>query len=433
MTQTPNHHPANPTVELIPLHGAIAAKQPVTLDVLVRVTPPAVELTSDRTPLNLSLVIDRSGSMRGQKMDYARKAACFAVENLLPCDRISVVLFDDRIDTLVPSTLATDKQTILRKIRQVHSRGSTALHGGWLAGGTQVSQYLNHDQLNRVILLSDGLANVGETRPDAIADDVHGLAQRGVGTTALGIGDNYSEDLMEAIARSGDGNFFHIDSPDQLPDIFETELSGLSATLGQRVSLGLKPQSGVRVMDVLNDFELTNTRRHKLPNLMVGAPINVVVRLQIPAMEQACQVLNLRLAWDDPHQADRQVLRAGLTLPVVPPEQLSDFPANAAVQEQVALLMGARARREAMQFADAGDYEAARSSIRQTRRRIAEAPQSPLMVEEQELLENLEADYEMGNVARARKMAASQAFNLSRSGRSNPRRKMSEHRNSTEK
>ena len=80
--------PALPTVELIPLHGAIVTQQPMTLDVLVRITPPAVTLKADRVPLNLSLTIDRSGSMQGQKMHYAREAARFAVENLLPCDRI---------------------------------------------------------------------------------------------------------------------------------------------------------------------------------------------------------------------------------------------------------------------------------------------------------------------------------------------------------
>ncbi|MGB5971807.1 MAG: VWA domain-containing protein [Nodosilinea sp.] len=138
----------------------------------MRITPPAVTLATTRAPLNLSLVLDRSGSMRGQKMSYARQAACFAIENLLPCDRISVVLFDDRIETLVPSTLATDKNALLEKVRHVHSRGSTALHAGWV-GGVQASQYLNPDQLNRVVVLSDGLANVGESRPDAIANDVH--------------------------------------------------------------------------------------------------------------------------------------------------------------------------------------------------------------------------------------------------------------------
>ena len=185
--------PLLPTLDLIPLHGAIVAQQPLTLDVLVRITPPPVTLAADRLPLNLSLVIDRSGSMRGQKMHYARQAARLAVENLLPCDRLSVVLFDDRIETLVPSTLATDKATLLEKLRHVHSRGSTNLHAGWVEGGMQVSQYLNPDQLNRVIVLSDGLANQGETRLDAIATDVQGLAQRGVSTSTLGIGDDYRD------------------------------------------------------------------------------------------------------------------------------------------------------------------------------------------------------------------------------------------------
>jgi Ca-activated chloride channel family protein len=416
--------PALPTLDLIPLYGAMVTQQPMTLDVLVRITPPDIALSGDRVPLNLSLAIDRSGSMRGQKMHYAREAARFAVENLLPCDRISVVLFDDRIETLVPSTLATDKNTLLEQLRHVHSRGSTALHAGWVEGGVQVSQYLNPNQLNRVIVLSDGLANVGETRVDAIASDVHGLAQHGVSTTTLGIGDDYSEDLLAAMARSGDGNFFHIESAEQLPTIFETELSGLAATLGQRVSLGVKPSQGVTVMDVLNDFDMTDTRRYKLPNLTVGAPIQVVVRLQVPALSHSCELMQVRLAWDDPELKKRQALRAGLELPLVSPEQFSDFPANPAVQEQVALLMAARARREAIQFSDRGDYAAASTSLGQARMAMAAMAPSEALLEEQAILEDLEADYQSGNVTSARKKAFSQSFNLSRTGKSKPRRSM---------
>jgi Ca-activated chloride channel family protein len=268
---------------------------------------------------------------------------------------------------------------------------------------------------------------VGETRPDAIANDVHGLAQRGVSTTTLGMGDDYSEDLLAAMARSGDGNFFHIESPDQLPEIFETELSGLSATLGQRVSLGVEPQSGIKIMDVMNDLDQTNTKRYKLPNLVVGSPINVVVvRLQIPALSQSAELLKIRLAWDDSEQKGRQVLRAGLELPLVSAEQFSDFPANETVQEQVALLMAARAQREAIEFTDRGDYAAASASLQNARMAMACMAPSEALLEEQSILEDLETDYQSGRVTSARKKAFSQSYNLSRSGRSKPRRSMDE-------
>ncbi|RZM82644.1 vWA domain-containing protein [Leptolyngbya iicbica] len=415
-----------PTLELIPLHGAVVAQQPMTLDVLIRITPPTLPATTERAALNLSLVIDHSGSMNGPKIQQAREAACFAVENLLPSDRLSVVLFDDRITTLVPSTLATDKQALLAQIRQIRARGSTALHDGWVEGGTQVSQYLHPHQLNRVILFSDGQANVGETRPDAIANDVHGLAQRGVSTSTLGIGQGYNEDLLAAMAASGDGNFFHIESADQLADIFETELSGLAATVGQRVSLGIEPQNGIKVLDVLNDFELTNTQRYKLPNLAVGSPINVVVRLQIPALSQATELFTIRLAWDDRHQAGRQTLRAGLELPTVSPEQFSDFPADATVQQQVALLMAARARAEAIAFSDQGDLRNAEEILSTARIRFGGLPASPALAAEQAALQDLENDYAAGRSASARKKAVSQRFSLNRSGQSNPRRAMTD-------
>jgi Ca-activated chloride channel family protein len=421
MTQSTSQQPL---IELLPLHGAIVTQQPMTLDVLVRITPPQLPMTTERAALNLSLVIDRSGSMRGPKIQQACEAACFAVENLLPSDRLSVVLFDNQVTTLIPSTLATDKYALLAQIRKVRSGGSTALHAGWVEGGTQVSQYLHPNQLNRVILFSDGQANVGETRPDAIANDVHGLAQRSVSTSTLGIGQGYNEDLLAAMAASGDGNFFHIESADQLADIFETELSGLAATIGQRVSLGIEPQPGVKVLDVLNDFERTTTQRYKLPNLAVGSPINVVVRLQVPALPQAAELFTVRLAWDDRQQSERQTLRAGLELPTVSPEQFRDFPADETVQQQVALLMAARARAEAIAFSDQGDIFSAQATLSAARVACEGLTPAPALAAEQAALADLETDYASGRSANARKKAMSQRFSLNRSGQSNPRRSM---------
>jgi Ca-activated chloride channel homolog len=180
--------------------------------------------------------------MSGAKIEYARQAIAYAVQQLLPSDRLSLTLFDTNVETKIPSTLVTDKQKIL-DIRRIRTGSSTALYDGWVNGGNQVKNYLNPEHLNRVILLSDGLANVGETNPDAISTEVHNMMEKGITSSAFGVGDDYDEDMLEAMARSGDGNFFHIDSPDQLPEIFEVELQGLVASLGKSVKLTLLPMN----------------------------------------------------------------------------------------------------------------------------------------------------------------------------------------------
>ena len=405
---------SQPTISLIPMHGAIPSDRSITLDVLIKIQAPEVGQPSDRPPLNLGFVLDRSGSMQGRKIDYARQAVTFAVEQLLPSDRLSLTVFDSHVETPIPSTLATDKHHLLETIRRIRPGSSTALHAGWVNGGLQVSQYLNPEHLNRVILLSDGLANVGETNPDVIATDVHGLMQWGVTTTTLGVGADYDETLLEGMARSGDGNFFHIDSPDHLPEIFQTELQGLVGTVGQAVTLALTPLAETRMSDVLNDLEKTSDGRLKLPNLTIANPLYVVVRLQIPALTQGTAVLEVTLNWQAPGQTQGESLSQQLRLEVVAPEQMSDFPAHPEVQEQVALLMAARARQEAVGFADSGNYAGAAAVLRKSAVSLFQAPASPSIESELAAAQLLAGDFETGDKSLARKRAVHQAYHMSR-------------------
>ncbi len=348
-----------PQVVVIPARSAVCLDADVTLDVLVQITPSLPEVHFVRPPLNLALVLDRSGSMDGaRKMEYARRAAVFVVEQLLPTDRISVTIFDDHVETIVPATLAVNKRTIVDRINATVPYGSTDLHGGWRQGAAQAETGLVAGGINRVLLLSDGRANVGVTDPNTIAAEARGLTAHGVSTTTLGVGDDYNEDLMETLAKAGDGNYYFIETPSQLQDLFQTELHGLMATSGQKVSLGLEPGDGVKVVDVLNDFDTLANGRRQLPNLIAGMPIAVVVRLNVPARRMSGTLLNVRLAWDAPRGSERLVLRERLGgLPAVPMADWQALPIDPVVSEHQALLMAARAQREASRAHERGDLD----------------------------------------------------------------------------
>jgi Ca-activated chloride channel homolog len=398
-----------PQIELIPLHPVVCSDRPSTLDVIVRITPPARPVNPKRPPLNLGFVLDRSGSMHGDKISYARQAIVYAVQQLQTSDRLSVTIFDDQVETVIPSTPAIAKTQLIQTINQIHPGGSTALHAGWVQGGIQVSQHLRAEAMNRVILLSDGLANVGETNADVISSQVHGLVKRGVSTSTLGVGHDYDEDLLEAIARSGDGNYYYIASPTDLPTIFETELQGLVATVGHTVSLGIEPQAGVQRLDVFNDFDRNSYGRYQLPNLVQGNTLEVALRLKVPPMEGQGDLCFFRLAWNDPDQGDRQVMRVQLRLPAVPFATLSEFTPNPGVQSLIAQLLVARAKEEAADYTAQGDIVGTRAAL--SRARAA----APMMLAERaaaELtaLDELEADLDKGSNAIARKKMLFQRY-----------------------
>lgn len=393
-----------PQIELIPLRQAVGSDRSTTLDLLIKIIPPEPDLSQERPPLNLSLVIDRSGSMKGQKIQYARQAACYAIEQLLSSDRISVIIYDDRVETLIPSQLATNKTSIIAQIQRVQPRNMTALHRGWVEGGIQVSQYLNSEQLNRVILLSDGLANQGETNPDVIAADVKGLTQRGVSTTTMGMGGDYNEDLLEAMATAGDGNYYYIESPEQLPHIFETELQGLMATMGRDVTLRINPQADVELVDIFNDFPLTRQGEYQLPNLIQGNPFLVGIRLKVPAIAQETELCRFRLSWNSPENSERQKQEISLRLPAVSSAELEQYPFDSEVREQITLMISARAKLEATQRVDRGDYEGAKQVLKSSKNQLEGMELRSTRIQQESLsLDELETDLQQQRFTAYRK------------------------------
>jgi Ca-activated chloride channel homolog len=403
-----------PTIKIIPLKAAIVSDRPTHLDLLIKISLPVIDTEVERSPLNIGLVIDRSGSMTGKKIEYARQAAIYAVEQLLPIDRVSVTIYDNEVDVIVPSTLVKNKAKICDQIRRIAARGMTNLHHGWLQGGIQVSQHLATDRINRILLLSDGLANEGETNPDAIASDVHGLAKRGVNTSTMGVGDDYNEDLMEAIACSGDGNYYYIENPEQLPTFFAAELQGLLRLYGQKVSLGIRPENDVVITDVLNDLAQTEYGNYQLANLIQGNTITCAFRLKIPPMAAEKTLFSVRLAWNQPGTSERQSLIVKFQLPVVNSAEFDRITADPDVQQVVAQLMVARAKTEAIDYLDRGDLVSARVSLASARQCAADLPaflQNRRAIKtELTDLDEAESQLDSGQTSKMRKKLSSQNY-----------------------
>ena len=205
-----------------------------------------------RRNLNLSLVIDRSGSMAGAPLHHALKAAESVVDQLEPSDTLSVVVYDDAVDTPVSPQPVANKTDLKTAIRRVRAGGITNLSGGWLKGCEYVKTHLDPQRINRVLLLTDGHANMGIQDPNILTATSGQKAEEGITTTTLGFGQGFNEDLLIGMARAASGNFYFIQSIDEATEVFSIELDTLRAVVGQNLVVTLELAAGVSLVDTLS-------------------------------------------------------------------------------------------------------------------------------------------------------------------------------------
>src|SRR5579871_1108732 len=173
----------------------IPPKAPAVVDLVLtfRVERPgAIHGPVPRLPLNLSVVIDRSGSMSGKPLQQAVAATEVLLDQLGPADTLSVVAYDDKVMTVVPPQPVTDATSVRKLVRKIRPGGSTDLHGGWVEGCDHVLAGGTARQVRRVLLLTDGQANVGITDPKTLIAEARARATAGVPTTTLGFGRGFN-------------------------------------------------------------------------------------------------------------------------------------------------------------------------------------------------------------------------------------------------
>ena len=246
------------------LHATSSVKCHVELDrdilladdlqtAVIKVTleaPPPPE-TNERPPVNLAIVLDRSGSMTGTKIEKAKEAAIEALNRLNGRDIFSLVIYDDRIESIVPAQSAANREWIISRIRQIQPRGNTALFAGVSQGAAEIRKNLGREYVNRIILLSDGLANIGPSTPADLGRLGVALSKEGISVTTVGVGTDYNEDLMTQISQKSDGNTYFVETSSDLPRIFAAELGDVLSVVAQKVSLNILCVDGTKPIRII--------------------------------------------------------------------------------------------------------------------------------------------------------------------------------------
>jgi Ca-activated chloride channel homolog len=208
--------------------------------------------TKQRMPINVAIVIDKSGSMQGDKIVQARKAAIQAVERLRASDIVSIVTYDSSVSVVVPATKASDLEMIKDKIGRIEAGGNTALFAGVSKGAAELRKFLDDKRVNRVILLSDGLANVGPSSPSDLEQLGESLIKEGISVSTMGLGLGYNEDLMSRLALASSGNHVFIEDAENLVQVFQNEFDDVLSVVAQKIQIEAKLADGIRPVKVLN-------------------------------------------------------------------------------------------------------------------------------------------------------------------------------------
>lgn len=371
-----------PQLLVIPFKPVLIKGLAQRLPVLIRVQAPDPAPTQGtaRMPYHLSLVIDRSGSMSGPPIVEAIRCANYIVDRLAPTDVASLVVFDDRVRMLVSASPVGDRKRLHLALAQVHPGGSTNLHGGWDAGMNSLLPQASEASVARVILLSDGNANVGEiTETEPIATLCAMAAERGVTTSTYGLGRDFNEDLMVSMASRGGGNHYYGDTASDLFEPFAEEFDLIASLFARRVRLSLSAPEGVKIR-LMNDFHIDERD---------GFP--VVALLDIPWGAEAWAMVELEIPAELTTGTDGQFLQAAVsaTTPDGQPIAYQDAVLNMAVLSAQAwdatlpdpLVMARQLELEAglllakaRTAVEQGDWDAIKTLIAEAKQRFADHP-----------------------------------------------------------
>jgi Ca-activated chloride channel family protein len=315
-----------------------------------------------RIPLNISLVLDRSGSMSGEKIDYAKRAAKFLIDQLSKDDYLSLVNYDDQVEVTSISQKIKNKEVLKHAVDQITDRGSTNLSGGMLEGYAQASSTRKDGYVNRVLLLTDGLANQGITEPLELKRLVEKkYKEAGVALSTFGLGADYNEDLLTLLAESGRANYYFIDSADKIPALFARELKGLLNVVAQNAVAQVNIPEGFECTKVYGyPFEVKNGQVYvRFNDIYANDEKAILIKLKSKIPVTSSLRFNCTLSYIDAQKFNSAKLEKQLDIKVTTRKTDIEKGQDSTVHEMLALFESTEQFDDIMMNVDKGDYATA--------------------------------------------------------------------------
>lgn len=336
------------------------------IDVLIELEAPEAPAV-ERQPLDVVAVIDRSGSMSGAPLAAVLRAVAQLLRLAKAGDRVGVVVFDDEVQTIVPLAEHADVDAVERRVLAVQSGGMTNLSGGWLKAMSILEESGRPEALKRIIVLTDGHANVGLSTIEQFAPAVVAGRVKGITTSCIGFADGYDESFLAAVADAGSGNDYWCAGPDQAMQVFVDEFNGLASVVAQNLEVVLVPGDTTRKVKVRHDFPTTNLGGRKkavsLGDSYGGEKRKLLVTWKANPREALgpVELGEIVVKWVS---VVGEPVSHSVTLPVVVTvvenaDAVVDPDASPEVRALAELMRAERARRDARRLADAGDFRGA--------------------------------------------------------------------------
>lgn len=373
----------------IPVTGA-----PQVAYLLVEATPTAAPTVT--VPLNFCLVLDRSGSMQGAKLAAMKAATKRVIETLTPTDIVAIVIFDDTVQTLVPATPALDKAALLAAVDTISESGGTAMSLGMQNGQVELQKHAGPDRLSHMLLLTDGQTWGDEETCRAIA---RSLGQAGVKITALGLGAEWNEQLLDDLAEFTEGNSDYIADPTQIDTSFQRAVQNAQGTAAKDARLLLRlvreatPRAVHRVTPTIANLGYqpigVNEVAVRLGDLVYGQTNSIVLDMMLPARAAG----SFRIA-----QAELHLMPVGFENEhVIKQDVLLDFTTDQAtaaydprVMNIVEKVMAFKLQTRALAEAELGNTSGATQKLRAAATRLLDLGELELAEKTQQQADQLE-------------------------------------------